>query len=102
MLLRNNQLTGTIPTELGALASLELLWLFNNNLSGSMPQDVCNLRTTNGGLLFLLQADCKSEVVCSCCTRCFKKKSHQPVAICHINENNTLILTTLKQAECVS
>jgi len=56
---------------LGALSSLERLWLHNNNLSGSMPQELCNLRTTNGGLLFLLQADCKSEVVCSCCTRCF-------------------------------
>mmetsp|Transcript_16932 Transcript_16932/g.22696 ORF Transcript_16932/g.22696 Transcript_16932/m.22696 type:complete len:88 (+) Transcript_16932:217-480(+) len=69
--LQSNQLTGTIPAELGALSSLETLVLQSNNLSGSMPSDVCNLRTTNRGLLSLLQADCKSEVVCSCCTSCF-------------------------------
>uniref|UniRef100_A0A6V2IYN4 Uncharacterized protein n=1 Tax=Ditylum brightwellii TaxID=49249 RepID=A0A6V2IYN4_9STRA len=37
------------------LSSSEFLELEFNNLSGSMPSDVCNLRTTNGGLLrFLL------------------------------------------------
>jgi len=66
--LDSNQLTGTIPAELGALSSLETLWLEFNNLSGSMPQDVCNLRTTNGGLFSSLVVDCKVE--CSCCTEC--------------------------------
>mmetsp|Transcript_16936 Transcript_16936/g.22700 ORF Transcript_16936/g.22700 Transcript_16936/m.22700 type:complete len:88 (+) Transcript_16936:145-408(+) len=66
-----NRLTGTIPAELGALSSLETLVLQSNNLSGSMPSDVCNLRTTNGGVLRFLEADCISEVVCSCCTTCF-------------------------------
>uniref|UniRef100_A0A7S4VYJ4 Uncharacterized protein n=1 Tax=Ditylum brightwellii TaxID=49249 RepID=A0A7S4VYJ4_9STRA len=55
LFLFGNQLIGTIPAELGALSSLEFLELEFNNLSGSMPSDVCNLRTTNGGLLrFLL------------------------------------------------
>ena len=35
--LRNNALSGQIPTELGNLASLERLWLNDNRLTGEIP-----------------------------------------------------------------
>ncbi len=42
--LHQNQLTGSIPTELGDLDNLELLNLENNQLTGSIPQGVLDLR----------------------------------------------------------
>jgi hypothetical protein len=41
--LNNNQLSGSIPQELGQLASLESLALENNQLSGSIPQELGQL-----------------------------------------------------------
>ena len=41
--LDNNQLTGSIPLELGQLAWLEELCLYNNRLSGSIPQELGQL-----------------------------------------------------------
>ena len=38
-----NNLTGPIPPELGNLTSLEWLWLFNNELTGSIPPELGNL-----------------------------------------------------------
>ena len=38
-----NQLTGTIPAELGNLASLEWLHLWNNQLTGAIPSELGNL-----------------------------------------------------------
>ncbi len=45
---RNNNLEGSIPPELGSLASLTELWLMNNGLSGPIPAelgDLTSLRT---------------------------------------------------------
>ena len=39
----NNELTGTIPSELGNLASLQRLNLFNNQLTGTIPSELGNL-----------------------------------------------------------
>ena len=41
--LRDNQLSGSIPSELGNLANLEGLWLDGNQLSGSIPSELGNL-----------------------------------------------------------
>ena len=41
--LSNNQLSGSIPSELGSLAKLEVLWLDGNQLSGSIPSELGNL-----------------------------------------------------------
>ena len=38
--LEHNMLTGVIPTGLGSLPSLRVLWLAFNNLSGSLPSDL--------------------------------------------------------------
>jgi Leucine-rich repeat (LRR) protein len=38
--LNNNQLSGSIPQELGRLASLQKLVLDNNQLSGSIPEEL--------------------------------------------------------------
>ena len=41
--LTDNQLTGTIPSELSNLASLERLWLSENQLTGAIPAELSNL-----------------------------------------------------------
>ena len=41
--LHGNQLSGSIPSELGNLANLGVLWLDGNELSGSMPSELGNL-----------------------------------------------------------
>ena len=43
LLLDGNQLSGSIPQELGQLASLKILWLYNNQLSGSIPEELGQL-----------------------------------------------------------
>ena len=49
--LRDNQLSGPIPPELGRLASLEKLWLNSNQLSGVVPAELGSL--ANLTLLYL-------------------------------------------------
>jgi hypothetical protein len=41
--LHNNQLTGTIPTELGSLSHLTYLYLYDNQLIGTIPTELGNL-----------------------------------------------------------
>ena len=43
MSLNRNQLTGSIPAEIGNLANLELLYLSNNQLSGAIPPQLGSL-----------------------------------------------------------
>ena len=43
LILTNNQLTGTIPAELGDLTSLQRLYLHGNQLTGSIPSWLVNL-----------------------------------------------------------
>ena len=47
LFLSHNQLSGNIPSEIGDINSLEYLWLNNNQLSGEIPQEVCNLIESN-------------------------------------------------------
>ena len=42
----SNQITGTIPTELGLLTSLQWLDLSNNQLTGTLPEEVKQLDGT--------------------------------------------------------
>lgn len=65
----NNKLSGTIPTELRAADSLEMLYLNGNDFAGSLDAAFCN---TNFAF-FEFVADCRGElpeVKCSCCTSC--------------------------------
>ena len=41
--LRQNRLTGPIPTETGSLANLERLFLYDNQLSGTIPSELGGL-----------------------------------------------------------
>ena len=43
MTLPANQLSGSIPTQIGALTALTLLELYNNQLSGSIPSEITSL-----------------------------------------------------------
>ncbi|CAB9517526.1 Leucine Rich Repeat [Seminavis robusta] len=38
--INNNNLEGSLPSQLGLLTSLELLWLFQNRFSGSIPSEL--------------------------------------------------------------
>jgi hypothetical protein len=63
----DNAFTGTIPKWTDVPALNEIL-LQSNSLSGSMPASVCALQSQS---LEDLWADCISEILCECCTRCF-------------------------------
>ena len=74
--LADNELTSHIPSELGNLSKLDHLFLQKNNLEGQMPSEVCSLRTDNSFGLTLLWSDCNGfppRVQCkqTCCTTCF-------------------------------
>jgi hypothetical protein len=45
--LRVNQLTGSIPSEIGNLTNLTRLWLQENQLTGEIPETICNLVENN-------------------------------------------------------
>ena len=45
--LRSNDLTGSIPPEIGDFSALQSLWLDGNELSGAIPPQVGNLATLN-------------------------------------------------------
>ncbi len=47
----NNNLTGSIPAEIGNLASLEYLDMYNNNLAGSIPAEIGSLTSLQSILL---------------------------------------------------
>lgn len=67
----NDQLTGTVPSELSLLTNLEILHFAGTNLQGTMPLGVCDLRA---GELQTLTSDCGGSdptFDCSCCTFCF-------------------------------
>jgi len=77
LFLNNNLLVGTVPSiSPGQLPNLNEFTLQANDLTGSMPQSVCNLRQT--GILFNLFCDCGGatpQIQCdfpNCCNRCFQ------------------------------
>jgi Leucine-rich repeat (LRR) protein len=59
----DNAFTGDIPSEYGKWVDLTVATFDKTDLSGSMPQAICDLDVK------LLYADCES-VVCSCCGYC--------------------------------
>ena len=57
LILTNNQLTGTIPPELGGLTNLQLLWLQDNQLTGTIPAELGDLTSLQELLLFKQSVD---------------------------------------------
>jgi hypothetical protein len=69
----NNSLTGTIPTELALLTNLQELFLESNLLNGTVPDAVCALiDKPTGGLV--LSLDC-NLVRCDCGCDCIPNGS---------------------------
>lgn len=67
--LYNNTLRGQVPSSLGNLLRLSILNVDRNDLTGSVPSQVCNLETS--GSLVSVIADCEqSGIVCTCCDAC--------------------------------
>ena len=63
--LTNTQLTGSIPSEIGNLTNMEYLYLYNNQLTGSIPPEIGNL--TNLTDLRLHDNQLKGEIPESIC-----------------------------------
>jgi len=73
--LSNNQLTGSIPPEIGNLTNLTWLWLNDNQLTGSIPPEIENL--TNLDWLDLSNNQLTGEI---------------PESICDLNIITTFII----------
>ena len=69
------RLTGAVPSELGSLKKLEALTLHGNSFdgvaTGTLPAEICNLRTAGSKKLEHLWTDCDANRRCGCCTKCF-------------------------------
>ena len=69
------ELTGAIPSQLGSLKKLEALTLhgnaFGGDSAGTLPTEICNLRTTGSKKLEHLWTNCDAKRDCDCCTKCF-------------------------------
>merc|ERR1712150_129500 len=63
--LNNNKLNHEIPIELGFMTNLDRLHVNHNELTGQLPMEICNLKSIKA-----VRADCL-EVTCPCCTKCF-------------------------------
>jgi hypothetical protein len=63
----NNALTGTIPTSIVNWKPVEIAYFDGNQFTGSVPVGICPYISGNDQL----EADCKSEITCSCCTSCY-------------------------------
>ena len=70
LVLDDNSLTGTLPTELGLLKNLEYFSITGNELTGNVPNEICDItESQGGGFLQTLDVDCES-VDCDCCLYC--------------------------------
>jgi len=75
--LYGNDLTGSIPSEWGTkLTRLRYLYLERNNLTGTIPSSLCNLKYTDPPLQ--LGVDCDMEDVNTCASCCGPECGHVP------------------------
>ena len=52
IILNDNQITGEIPSQIGLLTELSVLMLMNNQMSGNIPVEIANLNMSNLSLSF--------------------------------------------------
>jgi hypothetical protein len=79
LMLHGNSLTGPVPSiNPGELSNLKEFMVQDNRLTGSMAQEVCELRVVGFGVLETLWVDCGDtadpRIECEspeCCTMCF-------------------------------
>jgi Leucine-rich repeat (LRR) protein len=68
--LENNAFTGTIPVEYAGLANLETFRIYNTQLAGTMPAEMCDLKEQHN-LQFVI-VDCLKKITdCQCCDKCY-------------------------------
>ena len=60
-----NNLTGTIPEEVGELDDLGILYLDHNTFAPTVPPEICDLDK-----LQEFWSDCDELGGCDCCTMC--------------------------------
>jgi hypothetical protein len=63
-----NTLTGTIPASIGNWSQIQVAYFDNNQFTGIMPNGICPYIVRAIGEQ--LEADCLSEITCTCCTFC--------------------------------
>jgi hypothetical protein len=61
-----NFFEGTIPESVQEWTSIETAYFTGNDFTGSMSTGICDIKS-----LKTLEADCLSEVTCTCCTACY-------------------------------
>jgi len=64
--LSGNRLTGALPTERGHLSKLSDLLLSSLLVTGTVPSEICQLQSSNGGVMKVFSIDC-TRVTCACC-----------------------------------
>jgi hypothetical protein len=62
-----NALTGTLPASIGNWSQIIEAFFYKNNFTGTLPNGICPY-IANGDYL---EADCVSEITCTCCTGCY-------------------------------
>jgi hypothetical protein len=68
LVLNTNRFTGPLPASLSLLESLRVARLHYNQFEGDVPEEICDLQTSELGFLV---ADCNGNGnPCSCCTSC--------------------------------
>ena len=64
----NNKLTGEIPSSIDKLTKIETLYLYNNKFEGTAPFGVCEVKSLKD--YFTSCTGTFPQVVCHCCTAC--------------------------------
>ena len=71
-----NHIHGTVPSELGQLSQLHKVQVHGTDLTGTIPENICELRGGRNEGLISFVADCAPDssgfmkIECQCCTVC--------------------------------
>lgn len=70
LILFNNILQGSISSFIGQLHQLKILEIDENQLTGEMLDNICDLNTWKLTLLASICGGADGDIVCSCSTDC--------------------------------